>query len=391
MCKKVIRIVECGWLCGVLWFAVCVAGCGEVTMKTETPSWYVFTAKDQSGPYGYVGRDGKVLTPARYMYASPFDGNAALVSIEAVGFDTWAFIDREGMLMATVEATDPYIHPVLEEGMMVFTDNNDLLGYVDIGNGVIFDEPNLGGAAFRMIEPQFVGGGGFSCGLAAVRRPGDSGVRYIDKSGKNAFPGLYRKATPFSDGFACVCSDDPSTGPTRISRWYYIDANGQRLGTLEFDEPGEFHEGLAAVKIGGMYGYINTRGEWHIAPQFTSAAPFSDGLARIELPDSPDARYIDKSGKVVIRAKFGCDREFSEGLAFVWLGGSEVGAFVGGFIDRAGKVRIRLERCGNAGHFENGLCPVRVDGTVVVIDKKGRVRVRAPEGSELVCYFPGED
>ncbi len=161
---------------------------------------------------------------------------------------------------------------------------------------------------------------------------------------------------------------------------------------MEFDEGDEFHEGLAVVKADGKYGYINTRGEWQIRPRFKSAGQFSEGLAAIDLPDSPDACYIDKSGEVVIRGEFAADRSFSEGLAFVWLDVAEDWReSVGGFIDRTGKVRIRLERCENAAHFENGLCPVRIDGTVVVIDKAGKVRVRAPKGCELYCYFPGED
>lgn len=49
------------------------------------------------------------------------------------------------------------------------------------------------------------------------------------------------------------------------------------------------------------YGYINTKGEWVIAPQYESALPFSDGVAAVYNENvKPHVwQIIDKSGKVV--------------------------------------------------------------------------------------------
>src|SRR5262245_834004 len=46
-----------------------------------------------------------------------------------------------------------------------------------------------------------------------------------------------------------------------------------------FDEAGQFSEGLAPVRIGGKFGYVDTQGEVVIPPQFDFANPFSEGVA----------------------------------------------------------------------------------------------------------------
>ena len=49
----------------------------------------------------------------------------------------------------------------------------------------------------------------------------------------------------------------------------------------KFDFIDEFSEGLAAARKNGLYGYIDTAGQWVIAPQFQEAEPFSEGTAAV--------------------------------------------------------------------------------------------------------------
>jgi hypothetical protein len=44
-----------------------------------------------------------------------------------------------------------------------------------------------------------------------------------------------------------------------------------------------FQKGLAPVKIGGKWGFINKKGKIVINPQFDFALPFFGGLAPIEI------------------------------------------------------------------------------------------------------------
>jgi hypothetical protein len=52
--------------------------------------------------------------------------------------------------------------------------------------------------------------------------------------------------------------------------WLYLKAEG-------------FSEGLAAVSINDKWGYINKNGEFLIEPRFNEALPFTDGLAFVKV------------------------------------------------------------------------------------------------------------
>ena len=56
-----------------------------------------------------------------------------------------------------------------------------------------------------------------------------------------------------------------------------------------------------------------------INPQFDSAFPFSDGLARVRIGDARTGKYgfIDKTGFLVINPQFHLAWSFSDGLAHV--------------------------------------------------------------------------
>jgi hypothetical protein len=66
----------------------------------------------------------------------------------------------------------------------------------------------------------------------------------------------------------------------------------------EFDQVGDFSEGLATFRIGNKWGFVNKRGEIVVDPQFESAVSFSGGLAIVELGGGKWG-YIDKKGKFV--------------------------------------------------------------------------------------------
>jgi len=66
-------------------------------------------------------------------------------------------------------------------------------------------------------------------------------------------------------------------------------------GSAYFAE--RFSDGLAAVKVGGRFGYIDKTGRVVIPLQFDSAGEFSDGVAEVEV--GGEFGYINTSGKYV--------------------------------------------------------------------------------------------
>ena len=81
-------------------------------------------------------------------------------------------------------------------------------------------------------------------------------------------------------------------------RWGYVNSRGQVKITPQFDEASTFSDGLAVVSVGGRAGYIDTDGKFAINPQFEGGAPFSEGLAAVRINDAWG--FIDKHGKLVI-------------------------------------------------------------------------------------------
>ncbi len=182
----------------------------------------------------------------------------------------------------------------------------------------------------------------------------------------------------------------------------FVDAAGRVISPFQFDDAGRFACGLAAVSIGGTWGYINVAGEMVIPPRFLSAESFSvtDSLALVRLSNGRRA-YISTDGRVAVEleCRFTVAKSFSEGLAFV----ADIDAIMladpikvpltfrpsapgqAGYIDTKGKMVIDLSKCGvdvpvlgGGGQFRNGLACVQRDRRYGFIDRTGRM-VIAPK------------
>lgn len=98
----------------------------------------------------------------------------------------------------------------------------------------------------------------------------------------------------------------------------------------KYQEAGPFMEGLAPVKLGGKYGYIDKDGKCVIPYKYESAGVFSEGLARVSM--NGKYGYIDRNGKQVIPYKFSDAGDFIDGLAEVIFNESR------SFVDKVGEM-----------------------------------------------------
>ena len=78
----------------------------------------------------------------------------------------------------------------------------------------------------------------------------------------------------------------------------------------EYEVVGDIKYGLALVKNGMLYGYMNAKGEYVIEAQFEEACDFSEGVAAVKVNDKWG--YIDTTGKFVIAAQYQEARSFGE-------------------------------------------------------------------------------
>lgn len=153
-------------------------------------------------------------------------------------------------------------------------------------------------------------------------------------------------------------------------RWGYVNESGRVVIAPSFTAASDFNEGVAAVRSGNWaWGYIDASGEYVIEPQFEGLRQFSDGLAAVRF----DSRwgFIDRSGSFVINPSFTEAYSFAQGRAFV-----RTNDYIWEYIDKSGEI-IRTDETprfdeNSDGSFRDGLALVRREGTFGYIDTSTR-------------------
>ena len=213
-------------------------------------------------------------------------------------------------------------------------------------------------------------------GLHPVRDEGGK-WGFIDRTGRFRIPPRYNGAGQFSEGVAYAWFWEGERKRDGI-----VDASGRftRLPEVN-DYRFIFHDGLARFQTPSgqerKYGYMNRAGRVVIPPQFRDSGHFSEGLAWVSVLKGQKWLYgfIDKTGKIVIEPQFVYQPgDFVDGFAKV-MGQTDVG-----FIDRAGRFRIKVEYEKSGDSFSEGLLPV-VQGDPprgVYLDRDGRVALEIP-------------
>jgi len=157
----------------------------------------------------------------------------------------------------------------------------------------------------------------------------------------------------------------------------YIDRTGKialKLNPkLNIAQTEEFSEGLAVVKRGDLYGYIDEKGNLVIEPQFQQAGNFFDGLACVRKPDTTNRTnspwgYIDKTGKFVYEANFKKARDFSDGLGLAFYDDWYVYLTPSGSVALEGQVLRNMV----PHSYSEGLARFCVDGKCGFMDKSGK-------------------
>jgi hypothetical protein len=156
-----------------------------------------------------------------------------------------------------------------------------------------------------------------------------------------------------------------------------------------FENADNFSDGLAAVQLNKAWGYIDKSGTMKIAPRYTVARQFQDGLAaavtveanahavaHLEDNDSDECTLIDKTGKTVSTLKgywpdptgrpFVPSERFCEGLLPV----TSSKTVMKGFMGEDGTLKIEA-KFDDVRAFGDGVAPAKQDDSWGYIDKSG--------------------
>lgn len=275
----------------------------------------------KDGKWGLVNRQGKLLVPCRY------DGiNCGEGLCEVKMNDLWGCMDTLGKMILPAE----YKH------VSVLENNGGIIAKQPQGKSAFFDTKGkiIIGWKYEDLQED----DGMIEGTAA-----DGTIALLDKSGKVLVPeGQYdaiwypkgsrdylmtRRGDLYgflSAGFKVTLApvfdevEEPDTDKDGDEARYYgmrlVKKNG-RYGLVDpvrgitivpalYDDISTFKEGLAVVKDGEKYGFINRSGIEVIPVRFSMACGFSEGVAAVTETDEGDFGFIDKEGKLLTGFRF---------------------------------------------------------------------------------------
>lgn len=181
----------------------------------------------------------------------------------------------------------------------------------------------------------------------------ESKFGFVGRSGKIVINPQFDEAGEFSDGLAMV---------QMVGKYGFIDKAGAVVINPQFDAAGGFSDGLAPVALNNRWGYVDRRGAYVTNPQFDRAYEFSNGLAVVMTGGK--AGYVNPKGQIVINPQFDVATKFSEGLAAVCVGQRW------GYIDTTGKITINPQ-FDDPGVFVDGLAAVSLQGRFGYIGTDG--------------------
>lgn len=195
---------------------------------------------------------------------------------------------------------------LFQNGPIAAQNEDELWGYIDISGNYVIEPIYKDVTAFGInglavvqdtnseywgiintngeyvVDPKFsVAGTEFHDGLLRVCEK-NIGWGYIDESGQYMIEPRFISAYDFSDGFARVCTRLERKEQNSFYIWGYVNTSGKLIAD-GFYEAFDFSQERAVVKtydyFYGMYGYIDTSGEYVVTPQLETATSFSGGIA----------------------------------------------------------------------------------------------------------------
>ncbi|MNJ84694.1 KWG Leptospira [compost metagenome] len=314
----------------------------------------VFQAKPAGGKtWGYVGVNGEFLIPAEYEKCYEFSSNGLAIIYDAKIRQHY-LINLKNEKQQT-EQPDFKIKDGF--GFSASTFHNELL-LVKIG--AKWGYMNTSGK--MAIPANYDDGNDFNGGFAAVKK--GSQFVILDTKGKETeikTPAL--DVRDFSEGLAPIRTVDKKFG--------FINTKGELVVPSQFESVGYFSNGLAWAKTADKkLGYIDQTGKWIIEPQFEAGKEFDSksGLARVK--QGENWTYINKKGEIVNISDSESLGDFSEGLAEGKKGALK------GFYDNKGQWVIKPQ-FDDVRSFQNGYAAAKMNGKWGLIDKTGKWIVEA--------------
>lgn len=214
-----------------------------------------------------------------------------------------------------------------------------------------------------IINPKYAKATIFNEGIAWAMEEGQS-ITAINPKGETLFvlPNA-SEVMCFREGLAAFCE-----GYGEDKKWGFINTKGEVVITPQFSDCGSFKEGYCAVAFDNdKWGYINSKGIVVIAPEYEEAGKFLNGAAIVELNNK--IGVINSQGNFIINPIYDWVNYDDE-----WF--IVVRDKMYGWCDKSGKTVITPQFTGALNFNGNNIAPATTDSLYGYIDKKGKFQIQ---------------
>lgn len=198
---------------------------------------------------------------------------------------------------------------------------------------------------------------------------------FYDRNGKRIIPVSYETRSFWKEGFLAVEGCDKKIG--------FYKKDGTKLTDPVYESVSDFEQGMAIVKSGGKYGYIDKKGK-EIAPLYQEARFFADGLAAVK--EKNKWGVIDETGAYVIAPTYSnAGPAYSDGLLAVRDNKEKWG-----FIDKEGRTVIPFQYKSVHPLFHESMTAVQAENKLWgFVDNTGNVTAEPQFKAVLTPFSEG--
>ena len=281
---------------------------------------------EKNGKYGVVSEKGAVILPLKYSEINSNKNGYTVTLNEKMGL-----FNSEGKEIIPISYRWIYTDDIdeIDDNIPIVAKLNGKEGYINTKNEWVIPPTYRDAFAFRQGVAIVKKGRNYMC----INLKGEAVIQdfdnYVIEPSDNTYIVGVRKECKYMvydlngnlldtyDGFINNWSDDAIFAVKKGGKWGYIDGYGKVIIPLEYEEVGDFSEGLAAVRKDDKWGYINPKNEVVIPIEFTNkeVGYFKNGVAKYYTDSG--IGLINLKGEIIAEPKYDSIEYVRENVAIV--------------------------------------------------------------------------
>ena len=278
---------------------------------------------EKNGKYGVVSEKGAVILPLKYSEINSNKNGYTVTLNEKMGL-----FNSEGKEIIPISYRWIYTDKI-DDNIPIVAKLDGKEGYINTKNEWVIPPTYRDAFAFRQGVAIVKKGRNYMC----INLKGEAVIQdfdnYVIEPSDNTYIVGVRKKCKYMvydlngnlldtyDGFINNWSDDAIFAVKKGGKWGYIDGYGKVIIPLEYEEVGDFSEGLAAVRKDDKWGYINPKNEVVIPIEFTNkeVGYFKNGVAKYYTDSG--IGLINLKGEIIAEPKYDSIEYVRENVAIV--------------------------------------------------------------------------